>query len=176
MCCLRYEDKTYEELRKNLPYRNTRVLTEEGPGRVVATQVLTQLVQVELEETNTRIAVPVEQVEQISEDAVIPPKKKEPEPRREGRSGGPRERTSRRDDRSKSGDRAKPSDADKPREDKSAEPETKASSEQAKDDSSSDDPDKPKRRRRRRRRRGGRGRKGGGEGGNSNGGGGSNNG
>ena len=30
MCCLRYEDETYEELRKKLPKRNTRVKTEKG--------------------------------------------------------------------------------------------------------------------------------------------------
>ena len=60
MCCLRYEDETYTELRKNLPHRKSRVGTEEGPGIVVDTQILTQLALVELEADGRRIAVPVE--------------------------------------------------------------------------------------------------------------------
>ncbi|MFM8818470.1 MAG: stage 0 sporulation family protein, partial [Phycisphaerales bacterium] len=35
MCCLRYEDETYDELKKRLPHRKTRVGTSEGPGIVV---------------------------------------------------------------------------------------------------------------------------------------------
>ena len=57
MCCLRYEDQTYEELRKRLPKRKTTVGTPEGDGLVVDTQILTQLVLVELDATRKRIAV-----------------------------------------------------------------------------------------------------------------------
>ena len=32
MCCLRYEDETYTDLKKRLPHRKTRVGTPEGPG------------------------------------------------------------------------------------------------------------------------------------------------
>jgi cell fate regulator YaaT (PSP1 superfamily) len=60
MCCLRYEDQTYDELRKQLPNRNTRVTTADGPGRVVNTQIITQLVMVELESTRQRAAYPLE--------------------------------------------------------------------------------------------------------------------
>ncbi len=65
MCCLRYEDQTYEDLRKRLPRRKSRVGTPEGDGIVLDGQILTQLVLVELDEVGTdgkirQIAVPVE--------------------------------------------------------------------------------------------------------------------
>ncbi len=62
MCCLRYEDQTYDELRKQLPNRNTRVTTADGPGRVINTQIITQLVIVELESTRQRAAYPLEEL------------------------------------------------------------------------------------------------------------------
>src|SRR4030043_807179 len=43
-CCLRYEDKTYTDLKKNLPKKNTVVKTKYGQGNVVDTQILTQLI------------------------------------------------------------------------------------------------------------------------------------
>ena len=65
-CCLRYEDQTYTELKKLMPYRGTRVKTSEGPGRVVDYQILTQLVIVELD-NQTRTVVPREEIEIISQ-------------------------------------------------------------------------------------------------------------
>ncbi len=62
MCCLRYEDQTYRELKANLPHRKTRVGTTEGPGIVVDGKILTQLVLVELEHDKRRIAVPIEEL------------------------------------------------------------------------------------------------------------------
>jgi len=45
MCCLRYEDATYEELQAALPKKNTWVRTVDGiVGKVVDLQILTQLV------------------------------------------------------------------------------------------------------------------------------------
>jgi cell fate regulator YaaT (PSP1 superfamily) len=44
MCCLRFEDAGYEELRRLLPRRNTFVRTESVIGKVMDTQILTQLV------------------------------------------------------------------------------------------------------------------------------------
>jgi cell fate regulator YaaT (PSP1 superfamily) len=64
-CCLRYEDRTYIELRRQLPKKNTRVRTKQGEGKVVDTQILTQLVVVELDDER-KIAMPVEEVEIIS--------------------------------------------------------------------------------------------------------------
>ncbi len=62
MCCLRYEDETYETLRKRLPKRKKKVGTPDGDGIVVDTQILTQLVLVELDGTRQRVAVPVEEL------------------------------------------------------------------------------------------------------------------
>lgn len=47
MCCLRYEDDVYSELRKNLPSRNTWIRTEQGISKVVDTQIITQLVRIQ---------------------------------------------------------------------------------------------------------------------------------
>lgn len=66
MCCLRYEEATYDDLRKRLPHRNTRVKTDDGLGTVVNTQILTQLVLVELDESNQRAAYPLENIELIN--------------------------------------------------------------------------------------------------------------
>ncbi|MCI0629430.1 MAG: hypothetical protein L0Y44_02110 [Phycisphaerales bacterium] len=62
MCCLRYEDQTYKELKANLPSRNKRVGTSEGPGVVVDSKILVQLVLVRLEHNSKEIAVPVEEL------------------------------------------------------------------------------------------------------------------
>jgi len=64
-CCLRYEDKTYTELKKNLPKKNTRVKTQHGQGKVIDTQILTQLVVVEYD-NGEKIATPVDELEIIS--------------------------------------------------------------------------------------------------------------
>jgi len=48
MCCLRYEDETYEDLRKRLPHRKQVVETEDGLGTVLDWQILTQLILVKV--------------------------------------------------------------------------------------------------------------------------------
>jgi hypothetical protein len=60
-CCLRYEHTTYEELDKLLPKIGRRIQTAEGEGIVVDRQILTQLLQVELNDMR-RIAVAIEDV------------------------------------------------------------------------------------------------------------------
>jgi hypothetical protein len=45
-----------------LPHKKTRVGTEEGPGIVIDGKILTQLVLVELENDQRRIAVPIEEL------------------------------------------------------------------------------------------------------------------
>jgi hypothetical protein len=62
MCCLRYEDQTYKELKTRLPHKNTRVGTSEGPGVVVDSKILVQLVLVRLEHDQREVAVPVEEL------------------------------------------------------------------------------------------------------------------
>ncbi|MBS3820561.1 MAG: hypothetical protein GVY16_05995 [Planctomycetes bacterium] len=69
MCCLRYEDKGYNELRKNLPHRNTWVRTEETLGRVIDTQIITQLVKLMQPDGNI-VAV---RVDEIVERNIKPP-------------------------------------------------------------------------------------------------------
>ncbi len=62
MCCLRYEDQSYNELIKKLPKIKKRVGTPDGIGIVVERQVLTQIVLVKLEDTFKRVAFPVEDI------------------------------------------------------------------------------------------------------------------
>lgn len=72
MCCLRYEDETYDELKKRLPKNKTRVGTPEGPGLVVDSKILVQLVLVQLEETGREIAVPVEELSEPGPPGAAP--------------------------------------------------------------------------------------------------------
>ncbi len=62
MCCLRYEDQTYEELRKRLPRKFSRVRTSEGEAWVMEGQILTQLVLVQYD-NGKQNAVPMEHIE-----------------------------------------------------------------------------------------------------------------
>jgi len=62
MCCLRYEDETYESLRKRLPKRNTVVETDEGTGVVLDSQILTQLVLIKLDKQDAPQAFPMENI------------------------------------------------------------------------------------------------------------------
>ncbi len=92
-CCLRYEDKTYTELKKRLPRRSTRVKTQQGEGRVVDTQILTQLAVVELDSGN-RVAVNIDEIEILQQTQS--PKKKQDNPpgedTKDRRSNRPRSR------------------------------------------------------------------------------------
>jgi cell fate regulator YaaT (PSP1 superfamily) len=68
-CCLRYEDCTYRELKKNLPKKNTRVKTKYGRGKVVDTQILTQLVMIEHDD-GIKMAVPVDELDSVSSGTI----------------------------------------------------------------------------------------------------------
>ncbi|MHC4123731.1 MAG: regulatory iron-sulfur-containing complex subunit RicT [Planctomycetota bacterium] len=98
-CCLRYEDQTYTELKKRLPKKNSRVKTSQGPGRIVDTQILTQLVMVEYD-TGGKTALPVEEIEQIS-----PPtsqkKTKEQPPQENKKTGADNNNSSEKQDNKK---------------------------------------------------------------------------
>ena len=80
-CCLRYEDSTYGELKKKLPHKNTRVQLDDCEGRVVDTQILSQLVMVESEK-GERVSIPLEQLEILAPDA---PRRPKPAPEKEER-------------------------------------------------------------------------------------------
>ena len=67
MCCLRYEDSTYEDLAKRLPRKKSRIGTPDGDGIVLDTQILTQLALVLLDTPGDdgkerQVAVPVESI------------------------------------------------------------------------------------------------------------------
>ena len=64
-CCLRYEDQTYTELKQNLPRKNACVNTPCGRGKVLDTQILTQLVMV-MHDNGERSAIPLEDIKLIT--------------------------------------------------------------------------------------------------------------
>jgi hypothetical protein len=96
MCCLRYEDDTYEDLKRRLPERGRRVRTPDGDGTVLDTQTLTQLVMVELD-AKGRAAFGVEDISTENVSPAPPPREDYRERRRErerrdpakDRNGGP---------------------------------------------------------------------------------------
>jgi cell fate regulator YaaT (PSP1 superfamily) len=68
MCCLRYEDATYDMLRKKLPHKQTAALSEDGIGTVINSQILTQLVLLRLDETDQMNAYPLEELTLLSKE------------------------------------------------------------------------------------------------------------
>ena len=72
MCCLRYEDQTYEELRKRLPKNKSRVNTPDGPGTVIDGKILVQLVLVRLDHNGQDMAVPVEDLTPVDSGSAPP--------------------------------------------------------------------------------------------------------
>jgi cell fate regulator YaaT (PSP1 superfamily) len=60
MCCLRYENEVYDDLRKNLPRRNSYVMTEHGPARVIGGDILTQLVKVDVK--GKYVVIPIAEI------------------------------------------------------------------------------------------------------------------
>jgi hypothetical protein len=76
-CCLRYEETTYEDLKRKLPRVGSRVKTSEGVGFVEETMILTQLVKVRLDNTDRMVAVANEEL--LERDLPQVPR----EPRRE---------------------------------------------------------------------------------------------
>ncbi len=104
MCCLRYEDQTYEDLSKRLPRKKSRVGTPEGDGTVVDSQILTQLVLVLLdapgEDGKDRTAAIAVEDLTPPQNATAPPRPAPPAygdnrpprpPRRDDRASGPRQ-------------------------------------------------------------------------------------
>lgn len=67
MCCLRYEETTYDDLKKNLPKKRTVVKTPDGVGVVLDSQILTQLVLVRLDASGEEAAYPVESLERTDQ-------------------------------------------------------------------------------------------------------------
>jgi cell fate regulator YaaT (PSP1 superfamily) len=87
MCCLRYEDQTYKDLKARLPHMKQRVGTSEGPGIVMDTKILAQLVLVQLEHNGEEIAVPVEEL--MDPEKCPPPRSPGEQSRRSPAAGDP---------------------------------------------------------------------------------------
>ena len=80
MCCLRYEDVCYEELRRLLPRKNTWVRTDQDKvGRVIDSQIITQLVRLVLPD-NSHLVVPNEEIVERDVEAPVLPKPGAPRP------------------------------------------------------------------------------------------------
>jgi len=78
MCCLRYEDATYEQLRKKLPRKNTWIRTAGGvAGRVLDAQIITQLVKIQLADSTFQTVANEDIVER---DIEAPPTSDAPAP------------------------------------------------------------------------------------------------
>jgi len=61
MCCLRFEDRTYEDLRRRLPKKGSRVVTARGKGEVVDYDILAQLVTIETDK-DKRMVIPLSEI------------------------------------------------------------------------------------------------------------------
>lgn len=193
MCCLRYEDQTYSDLKKKLPHRKSLVETIDGIGIVLSTQILTQLALVKVG-AQPPAAYPVEDLRVLDKDEVkawrdehgdpVEAAKNPGRPRQESRprKGGPRDKS--QGGRGQGGDRndKRGERETKPRRPKPGKPLTDKEVESKEGDNSAKLPSKgyennasqgggegegggkkKKRRRRRRRRKGGG--QGGGQGG-----------
>lgn len=159
MCCLRYEDKTYSELKKNLPRRKSVVETEDGIGIVWDTQILTQLALVKIG-PNPAAAYPIENLRVLSNEEA---KAFNEEERRLAR-----ERQERREQREQRGgyrNRQRPAKSEASQTEP-AEPETPPQAAAESGNAESGGGKKKRRRRRRRRKKGGEGGSGGQGGGN----------
>src|SRR5688500_2760350 len=95
-CCLRYEESTYEEMKKQLPPVGMRVGVEDGIGNVIDAMILTQLVKVRLEGNDRIVAVANEEILERDVSEAKAPRPKVEERRDEGRRRevrrGPRSR------------------------------------------------------------------------------------
>ncbi|MDP6546019.1 MAG: regulatory iron-sulfur-containing complex subunit RicT, partial [Phycisphaerae bacterium] len=109
MCCLRYEDQCYRDLKKCLPHKNIWVKTRDQIGRVTGTQILTQLVQVQLPD-GSRGLFANEDIIERNVDPPPPPPAHTPRPTRQ--TARKTDRGRKRQDSAPSGQQAKPA-ADK---------------------------------------------------------------
>jgi len=64
MCCLRYEDKVYEEMKKQLPRKGATVITEHGKAEVIDYDIISQTLRVENEDGRI-VKVPMKEVKKV---------------------------------------------------------------------------------------------------------------
>jgi len=65
MCCLRFEDAVYEDLKSGLPGMGVLVATPEGQGEVVAQDSEKKLVTVALAADKRQVTVPLAQIKTV---------------------------------------------------------------------------------------------------------------
>lgn len=75
MCCLRYEDRVYEELKQGLPKKGTSVKTAKGIGEIINHDILQQQVTVELE-NGSRFTVSTKEISRVVQIKPAPPAQK----------------------------------------------------------------------------------------------------
>ncbi len=63
MCCLKYENDEYEEAKALMPDIGTRVVTPDGPGKVVGINLLERLMQVSLMDQDHVLEYTLEEIE-----------------------------------------------------------------------------------------------------------------
>ena len=96
MCCLRYEDQTYSDLKKQLPHRKSLVETIDGVGIVLSTQILTQLALVKIG-PQPPAAYPVEDLRVLSKEEIKAYREEHGDPLELAKSGGRPQRSDNRD-------------------------------------------------------------------------------
>lgn len=89
MCCLRFEDETYSELKRALPKRGTLVRVEAGVGEIISSEVLAQTITVELP-GRTRVTVELSDVIEILPKDYVRTEREEARPADIARPGGER--------------------------------------------------------------------------------------
>ncbi|MFQ5461907.1 MAG: stage 0 sporulation family protein [Phycisphaerae bacterium] len=109
-CCLRYEHESYGELDKKLPRVGTRIATAHGNGVIINRQILTQLVQLRLDD-NSIVTVVREDITDFDAPppppvSESPPARREPRRPKGGHRGAPRKAAKPTSDRPTSGNRA----------------------------------------------------------------------
>ena len=67
MCCLRYEDNAYEELKHYLPKKGTSIMTTKGVGEVVDYDILQQKVTMETKDKKLIVVLKDEILEKVNE-------------------------------------------------------------------------------------------------------------
>ncbi len=67
MCCLRYEDNAYEELKHHLPKKGTLIMTTKGVGEVVDYDILQQKVTMETKDKKLIVVLKKEILEKVNE-------------------------------------------------------------------------------------------------------------
>ncbi|WP_066634231.1 PSP1 domain-containing protein [Desulfolucanica intricata] len=62
MCCLKYENDCYEQAKEDFPEMGSRVITEDGEGKVVGRNIFKRTVSVELKESKIVKSYPINKV------------------------------------------------------------------------------------------------------------------